>query len=104
MTPELLLKKAVADGVTVVVDAGSVKVRGQRAAVERWTPILRQHKQQILAAELRRLVDAIARCAPSYWKQADIEEAVEIGSTDMDNAIQTFRAILAEYRAAGLKP
>ena len=56
------------------------------------------------AAELRRLVEAIARCAPRYWKQQDVEEAVEIGSRDMDAAIKTFAAILAEYRDAGLRP
>ncbi len=48
-------------------------------------------------AELRRLVEVIARMAPAYWTVADIEEAVTIGATDLDNALATFRALAAEY-------
>lgn len=55
----------------------------------------RERGEQI--AELRRLVEAIVRMAPAYWTRADIEEAVAIGATDLDNALMTFRALAQDY-------
>lgn len=57
-------------------------------------PDLRRGEQ---IAELRHMVEAIARMAPAYWTRADIEEAVAIGATDLDNALMTFRALAEGY-------
>ena len=48
------------------------------------------------AAEVRRLIEAIARVSP-YWTPADVEEAVSVALTDLDNALTTFRALAERY-------
>ena len=109
MNPQQLIRQAEADGlVLVVTPAGTVKLRGSGEAIGRWLPILRGHKPEILAAltgktetELRRLVGLVAMANSRYWSEADVAEAVEIGMTDADNAIQTFASIARGY---GLEP
>ena len=48
-------------------------------------------------SEVRRLVEAIAEAAPSYWTAADVEDAVAVAMTDLDNALTTFRALAERY-------
>lgn len=46
---EAIIGQAEADGVHLCLsDRGGVKVHGDRVAVERWLPILRQHKVYLL--------------------------------------------------------
>ena len=48
---EAIIGQAEADGVHLCLsDRGGVKVHGDRVAVERWLPILRQHKVYLLDA------------------------------------------------------
>lgn len=51
MTPETIIREAQADGVSVALSpAGTIKVNGGQAAVNRWLPIIRENKPGILAA------------------------------------------------------
>ncbi|MEO5765333.1 MAG: hypothetical protein ABIR52_08505 [Casimicrobiaceae bacterium] len=56
-----LLRDASADGVVVIVAPnGHVRVRGRPEALERWRPVLRVRKQEILT-------DALKRAKRSLW-------------------------------------
>lgn len=51
MTPAAIIKKATADGVTLALTpAGAIKATGNGMAVNRWLPVIREHKPAILAA------------------------------------------------------
>lgn len=51
MTPAAIIKGAMADGVNLVLSpAGSIKARGEGAAVYRWLPVIREHKPGIVTA------------------------------------------------------
>jgi hypothetical protein len=51
MTPATIIKDAAAEGVMLALTpAGTIKVTGEGAAVNRWLPLLREHKPVILAA------------------------------------------------------
>jgi len=51
MTPAAIIKQASADGVNLALSpAGTIKATGEGAAVNRWIPILREHKPEIVAA------------------------------------------------------
>lgn len=50
------------------------------------------------AAEVRRLIEAIAKVSP-YWTPQDVAEAVEIAQGDRDNALMTYRELAKQYRA-----
>ena len=50
MTP-VVIREAEADGVSLALSpAGTIKATGDREAVDRWLPVLRAHKPDILAA------------------------------------------------------
>jgi hypothetical protein len=47
---DVLLRQAAAEGVAIrVTSGGVVKVRGTRRAVDRWLPIVREHKPNIIS-------------------------------------------------------
>lgn len=51
MTPATIIKAAAAEGVTLALTpAATIKATGDGAAVNRWLPVIRQHKSGILAA------------------------------------------------------
>ncbi len=67
MTPatlDHLLATAAAEGVTVTVTTdGRVKLNGPASALLKWKPVLVQHKNAILAADL----DQLIRQAAAFW-------------------------------------
>ena len=48
MTPATLLRDATADGVVLRMSDGTLKASGEHAALNRWLPIIREHKAAIL--------------------------------------------------------
>lgn len=53
MTPTAIIKQAHADGVMLVLSpTGNIKYSGKKEAVNRWLPIIREHKAELLG-ELR---------------------------------------------------
>jgi len=51
MTPAAIIRAAKADGVMLAMtSAGNIKAGGERAAVNRWLTVIRQHKPEIVAA------------------------------------------------------
>jgi hypothetical protein len=51
MTPEMLIRQAQADGVSLRLSApGSVKATGESGAVNRWLATIREYKAEIVEA------------------------------------------------------
>lgn len=51
MTPAAIINEAMADGVRLTISpAGTIKATGDGAAVNRWLPVIREHKAEIVAA------------------------------------------------------
>ena len=70
MPPALIIQKAQADGVTLVLSpSGTIKAAGNREAVSRWLPIIREHKAELLN-ELRTPSDAAYDALPDAAAEA----------------------------------
>lgn len=51
MTPEAIIREAQTDGVKLTLtDTGTIKATGDAAAVNRWLPLIRDHKAKIIEA------------------------------------------------------
>ncbi len=51
MTPFEIILTVRSDGITLTVaDAGEIKVAGKAEAVNRWVPVIREHKAAIVQA------------------------------------------------------
>ena len=51
MTPAVIIEQAAADGVRLALSpAGTIKATGNGDAVNRWLPLIREHKPGVLAA------------------------------------------------------
>lgn len=65
MTPAAIIREAKADGVTLALSsAGTIKAAGDGAAVNRWLPVIRRHKPEIIEA-LK--ADAANTASVSAW-------------------------------------
>ena len=70
MTPATIIQKAQADGVTLVLSpSGTIKAVGDREAVNRWVPIIREHKDGLLN-ELRAASDGAYDALPDAAAEA----------------------------------
>ena len=50
MTPVLIFQQATTDGLSLTLSqAGTIKVKGDQAAVTRWLPTISEHKPELLA-------------------------------------------------------
>ena len=51
MSGSAIIKEAVSDGVNLTLSAsGTIKVSGEKSTVQRWAPIIKLHKPEIIAA------------------------------------------------------
>lgn len=67
MNPATIIERARADGVSLNLSpAGTIKATGEGAAVNRWLPVIREHKPGILAA----LQDAASDTLPDRAAEA----------------------------------
>lgn len=76
MTPEAIIAEVKKDGVHLALSpAGTIKARGDEAAVNRWLPIIQEHKPGIVAAlrsaEHVALEPAHQNARLVYWERAD---------------------------------
>ena len=70
MTPAAIIKEAMADGVRLALSpAGTIKATGNGDAVERWLPLIREHKPGIVA-ELRAANDTTYDALPDLAAEA----------------------------------
>jgi hypothetical protein len=70
MTPTAIIQRAAAEEVTLsLTPTGSIKASGDKAAVNRWLPTIREHKAELLTAlqlvpvpgEIQALIDRVMR-------------------------------------------
>jgi hypothetical protein len=50
MTPEAVVTELRATGVRLTIEDGKIKATGNKAALERWLPVLRERRAEIIAA------------------------------------------------------
>jgi len=80
MTPAAIIRQAQADGVTLALSsAGSIKATGNGEAVNRWLPLIRERKAEVLAElKLSEFVRGLRLYAKrNGFSQADLEEALQ---------------------------
>lgn len=50
MTPAAIIREAAVDGVCLALSlVGTIKVKGEQAAVTRWLPVIQEHKSELMA-------------------------------------------------------
>jgi hypothetical protein len=65
-TPAAIIREAAAEGESLALSsAGTIKATGDQAAVNRWLPLLREHKTAILTA--------LAHPDALWWRVAILE-------------------------------
>jgi len=82
MTPAAIIKKAAAEGVRLAVTpAGTIKAIGERAAVTRWLPLIREQKPAIVATLAKQRhqcptdLEVRIRRMAAYWEYSPDELA-----------------------------
>lgn len=101
MTPAEIIEQAAADGVRLSVSPeGNIKASGDRTAVHRWLPLIRQYKPALLVEvelrELRRLVRAVGEFYA--FTEAEHASALEVALSDPVAALDHFRTTARKHR------
>ena len=97
-----ILEHSFDDGVTMTLTAtGTVKVRGDGVAVERWLPSIRQNKPDILTA-LKEFESLLARVGPAYrTPESEYDEIRLAAMRDLSGALQSYRLMAANLKELG---
>jgi hypothetical protein len=79
MTPEAIVTELRAAGVRLTIENGKIKATGNKAALERWLPTIRERKSEIIAA----LEAGAGEAARSVWWRLHFadREPLEIACT-----------------------
>ena len=95
-----ILEHAFDDGVTMTLaPTGTIKVRGDGVAVERWLPSIRRNKPDILAA-LQEFESLLARVGPVYrTPESEYDEIRLAAMRDLSLALQSYRFMAKELDA-----
>jgi hypothetical protein len=90
MTPAVI-REAAEDGVSLALSpAGTIKATGDQAAVNRWLPVLRAHKPDILAALTHRDLSGVS---PEFAVRLSAEDLEDIAAGDIPmGTVQAFEA------------
>jgi hypothetical protein len=101
MNAATLIASAAAEGVTLDLTArGTIRASGASATVDRWLPVIRQHKEAILAAlKVRRLVPELADELIAFW-QDDVADILRLPDDALRRLAEDYRQHRAYYRAA----
>lgn len=106
MTLAAILRQAENEGVVLTLSAsGKVKVAGQQTVVDRWLPLIQQHKPEIIRAlqganqdpmerDERKLARLVARvCRAYYLSDGEIVTAIDAALADFEAARATFEGM-----------
>lgn len=112
MSPTDIIRQVSADGVALkVTPAGTLKVIGDQAAIDRWCPILRSRKLEIIAAlsQLPGDLESRIRAMARRWQYSPEEVADVLDRARLDPAYWTVRVVEderreQEFRERGLLP
>ena len=101
MNAATLIARAAAEGVILdLTPAGTLKATGATTTVDRWLPVIRQHKEAILAAlKVRRLVPELADELIAFWED-DVADILQLPDEALQRLAEDYRRHRACYRAA----
>ncbi len=97
-----LIVTALADGVTLRLDSGKLKVMGDAAVVNRWLPLIREHKVDLMVALAGESAPAIPEHQPDAAKPvagSPDDLTLKIGASDTA-MVEPFDREAFEERAA----
>jgi hypothetical protein len=102
MTPAAIIREAAADGVSLALSpAGTIKATGDQVAVDRWLPVLRAHKPDILAALAR---PSLSGTAPEFAARLSAEDQGHIVAGDIRlGTVQAFEQAAITREAQDLR-
>lgn len=92
MSTAEIIEGAFNDGVTLTMTSqGTVKVRGNGPALNKWAPVLKQHKPDIVAA-LQEFENLLARVGPLFQTPKHEYDEIRIAAMrDLDSTLQSYR-------------
>ena len=101
MNAAILIARAAAEGVILdLTAAGTLKATGATATVDHWLPVIRQHKDAILAAlKVRRLVPDLADELIAFWED-DVADILQLPDEALQRLAEDYRRHREYYRAA----
>ena len=101
MTAATLIARAAAEGVTLDLTArGTIAASGENATVTRWLPVIREHRNEILAAlKVRRLVPDLADELIAFWED-DVADILQLLDEALQRLAEDYRRHRDYYRAA----
>jgi hypothetical protein len=101
MTAATLIARAAAEGVTLDLTArGTIQASGENATVTRWLPVIREHRNEILAAlKVRRLVPDLANELIAFWED-DVADILQLPDEALRRLAEDYRRHREYYRAA----
>jgi len=100
MNAATLIARAAAEGVILdLTAAGTLKASGTTTTVDRWLPVIRQHKEAILAAlKVRRLVPDLADELIAFWED-DVADILQLPDEALQRLAEDYRRHRDYYRA-----
>ena len=101
MTAATLIACAAAEGVALDLRArGTIQASVANATVTRWLPVIREHRNEILAAlKVRRLVPDLADELIAFW-EADVADILQLPDEALQRLAEDYRRHRDYYRAA----
>ena len=102
MNPEAIIKEARAAGVNLVLSlTGTIKATGDQVAVDRWLPILKEHKPELLIALARPNLSGIS---PEFAARLSAEDLEDIATGDIPlDTVQAFEQAAIAREAEDLR-
>lgn len=100
MTPVDILEHATAEGVALTLSlAGAITVTGGQPVVDKWLPIIRDHKPELVqvlraAEQWREFMSLLGIVGPAYKTPAhELAEIRDTGRSDLTSALIAYRVM-----------
>jgi hypothetical protein len=105
MTPAAIIREAAAAGVSLALSpAGTIKATGDQVAVNRWLPLLREHKAEIVALLARDGAPPdLTGISPEFAARLSPEDLKDLTAGDIPLAVQAFEQAAIAREAEDLR-
>jgi|GEM_PF-1817664 len=108
MTPVDILEHATAEGVALTLSlAGAITVAGGQQVVDKWLPIIRDHKPELVqvlraAEQWREFMSLLGIVGPAYNTPAhELDEIRNTARDDLSSALILYRLMVPNTKAIG---
>jgi len=101
MTPEAIVTELRAAGVRLTIEDGKVKATGDKAALERWMPVLRERRDEIIEALEAGASDDRRLCAECRHLRGEVCSIARPGG--IVDAARGYRPVRRLVRCAGFE-